>query len=211
MALADLRLPDREFRDGPWIVHELTDGYRLEDLWVVRTPGAGPAGLPDVLRAIDDAAASTRDPWIVRVFFALRRAVGRLFEWDEGAPGRGSGPSPLTGRTAVAPGTEDSGAGLAPFTLVYTTDQECAVEAASSLVHLVLHLGWAVPPAGEPQLQVAVLVRPSGRLGRLYMAAIRPARHLVVFPALVRQWESAWREHGIARRDQDQAINTKRR
>jgi hypothetical protein len=36
-------------------------------------------------------------------------------------------------------------------------------------------------------------VRPNGRLGDAYMAAIRPFRHLIVYPALMRQVERGWR------------------
>ena len=39
---------------------------------------------------------------------------------------------------------------------------------------------------------MAVLVKPNGLLGRGYMAAIRPFRHLIVYPALIRQTGQAW-------------------
>ncbi|GGL51159.1 DUF2867 domain-containing protein [Planomonospora parontospora] len=48
---------------------------------------------------------------------------------------------------------------------------------------------------GPARLRMAVLVKPNGRFGRLYMAAIAPFRYLVVYPALTRQWERAWRAH----------------
>ncbi len=40
---------------------------------------------------------------------------------------------------------------------------------------------------------MAVLVRPNGRLGTAYLAAIRPFRYLVVYPALLRRMEREWR------------------
>jgi uncharacterized protein DUF2867 len=43
---------------------------------------------------------------------------------------------------------------------------------------------------------MAVLVRPNGLLGAAYMAAIRPFRHLIVYPAMIRQIERAWRQAG---------------
>ena len=36
---------------------------------------------------------------------------------------------------------------------------------------------------------MAVLVKPNGLLGSGYMAAIRPFRHLIVYPAMMRQIE----------------------
>ena len=40
---------------------------------------------------------------------------------------------------------------------------------------------------------MAALVKPNGLFGRLYMAAIKPFRYLIVYPAMTRQWERAWR------------------
>jgi hypothetical protein len=40
---------------------------------------------------------------------------------------------------------------------------------------------------------MAVLVKPNGRFGRVYMAAIKPFRHLIVYPAMLRQIEREWR------------------
>ena len=41
--------------------------------------------------------------------------------------------------------------------------------------------------------QMAVYVKPNGVLGRLYMAAIRPFRHLGVYPPMLRQLGREWR------------------
>jgi hypothetical protein len=40
--------------------------------------------------------------------------------------------------------------------------------------------------------QMAVLVKPNGRLGRAYMAAIRPFRLALVYPAMLRRLEREW-------------------
>ena len=39
---------------------------------------------------------------------------------------------------------------------------------------------------------MAVLVKPNGILGDAYMAAIRPFRHLIVYPPAMRQIGRAW-------------------
>ena len=41
---------------------------------------------------------------------------------------------------------------------------------------------------------MAALVKTNGLFGRLYMAAIKPFRYLIVYPALTQQWERAWRD-----------------
>ncbi|HYJ71344.1 MAG TPA: DUF2867 domain-containing protein, partial [Actinomycetota bacterium] len=41
--------------------------------------------------------------------------------------------------------------------------------------------------------QMAVYVKPNGLFGTAYLAAIRPFRHLVVYPAMLRGIEREWR------------------
>jgi len=38
-----------------------------------------------------------------------------------------------------------------------------------------------------------VLVKPNGLRGRAYMAAIKPFRHLLVYPRMLRDIERRWR------------------
>ena len=40
---------------------------------------------------------------------------------------------------------------------------------------------------------MAVLVKPSGLLGTAYMAVIAPFRHLIVYPAMMREMGRNWR------------------
>jgi hypothetical protein len=40
---------------------------------------------------------------------------------------------------------------------------------------------------------MAVYVKPNGLLGNAYMAAIRPFRHLIVYPPMLRQIARTWR------------------
>jgi hypothetical protein len=81
----------------------------------------------------------------------------------------------------------------APFTSLYLLDDEWAAEAANRTMHGVLHLGWVPDQDGRYHAQMAVLVKPNGLLGHAYMAAIRPFRHLIVYPALMREIERMWR------------------
>ena len=60
-------------------------------------------------------------------------------------------------------------------------------------MHGVMHLGWVPDATGGYRGQLAVYVKPNGLLGTAYMATIRPFRHLIVYPAMLRQIERAWR------------------
>ena len=66
-------------------------------------------------------------------------------------------------------------------------------EVANRTMHGVMHVGWVSDGAGGYRGQMAVLVKPNGRLGAAYMAAIRPFRHLIVYPAAMREIERDWR------------------
>jgi hypothetical protein len=57
-----------------------------------------------------------------------------------------------------------------------------------------MHLGWVPDGAGGYRGQMAVLVKPNGLPGDVYMAAIKPFRHLIVYPAMLRQVEREWKE-----------------
>src|SRR5206468_5066905 len=80
-----------------------------------------------------------------------------------------------------------------PFSLLYVTDDEAAAEIANRTMHGVMHLGWVPDGSGGYRGQMAVLVKPNGLGGRAYMAAIRPFRYLLVYPALMRLIEREWR------------------
>ncbi|MFB8138213.1 DUF2867 domain-containing protein [Streptomyces parvus] len=192
------RLPDRVHTERPWRIHELTGDFRVEDVWAVRTPGAGPDDFPTLLAAMQASAGPAKDPLPSRFLFAVRRRIGALLGWDKPLTGAGDPVPSLRGRLPrdlrEAPGRSD--AGLAPLASLYELDDECALERATTTVHAVIHLGWAPDGSGGHELRMAVLVKPNGLRGRLYMAAIAPFRRLIVFPALVRQREQAWRDRG---------------
>jgi hypothetical protein len=80
-----------------------------------------------------------------------------------------------------------------PFTSLYLLEDEWAAEAANRTMHGIMHIGWVPDEAGGYRGQMAVLVKPNGLFGTAYMAAIRPFRHLIVYPPLMRQIEREWR------------------
>jgi Protein of unknown function (DUF2867) len=63
---------------------------------------------------------------------------------------------------------------------------------ANRTVHSVMHIGWVPDGTGGYRGQMAVRVKPNGRFGAAYMAAIKPFRHLFVYPALMRSIERDW-------------------
>ena len=86
---------------------------------------------------------------------------------------------------------------MAPFTSLYMLDDEWAAEIVNRTVHGVMHIGWVADRSGGYRGEMAVYVKPDGLLGHGYMAAIRPFRHLIVYPPLMRQIEKDWRTEPV--------------
>jgi hypothetical protein len=74
------------------------------------------------------------------------------------------------------------------------TADEWAAEIANRTVHGVVHMGWVEDGTGGYRGQMAVLVKPNGALGSAYMAAIKPFRHLFVYPQMIREFGQRWQE-----------------
>jgi hypothetical protein len=198
-----VRLANSAHEARPWRIREITPDFRLEDVWAL--PAYGHADdfpkLVEVMGSLDPTATPSSAS---RALFDLRFRLGRCFGWDNttSLPIRDRKQTTLKDRlprdlrsTADdlklgAPGLENLGV---RFTPVYVTDRESAAETSNRTMHGVLHLGWVDLGRGRYQGQLAIYVKPRGVFGEAYMALIRPFRYLVVYPALMRQIEKAWK------------------
>jgi hypothetical protein len=194
------RLASSTYTERPWRIHEVAADFTVEDMWSFRTPGAGPDDFPVMLAAMLAAGGFDRVSTPVRLLFDVRFKLGALLGWDKPSAGLGRRVASLRDRLPVdlldAPRGADSLA--PPLTPVYQLDREAVREIANGTVHSLMHLTWVQSAGnsagnGDYELQMAILVKANGRLGRLYMAAIAPFRHLIVYPAVTRHWERAWR------------------
>jgi hypothetical protein len=189
-----MRLSKAAHTSRPWRIHQIAADFELEDVWALPTPG-GPDDFPrlvEMAAALDAANASSA---LVRALFALRWKIGELLGWDDSHAGGGARVPTLRDRL---PDELREGAALPafdalPFTPLYLLDDEFAAEAANATMHGVLHLGWVADGNGGYRGQMAILVKRNGRLGAAYMAAIRPFRHLIVYPSMMREFEQTWR------------------
>jgi hypothetical protein len=133
-----------------------------------------------------------------RMLFSLRYRVGGWFGWDDPARELAIPGDPETTLSARLPAALRGTAGdlhrsSYGFRPLYRTEDEWAAEISNRTVHAVMHLGWVDQGEGRYQGQMGVYVKPRGRLGAAYMTLIRPFRHRVVYPALMRQIARAWK------------------
>lgn len=184
----------------PWLIHEIDEDFEVLDVWVLPTPGRRDEfdELVKLWRTFDAARTAP----VVRALFAARWALGRLFALDTAEAGLGARVRTL--RDRLPPELRSTATQLAPhhggFQPLYRTDTEFAMEIANRTVHGVLHVGWVTDAAGVYRGQMAVLVRPNGVTGRMYLRAIAPLRHLVVYPLMLRDIGRLWRSRPGATR-----------
>jgi Protein of unknown function (DUF2867) len=192
-------LPAAEYTSRPWRIHEFTRDFRLEDVWALPTPG-GRDDFPQLVQMMAASDPSQSSSRAARALWAIRWKLGEMLGWDGPGAGLGSRVPTLRDRLPVdlrdAPPGPDFDA--VPFTSLYLLGDEWAAEIANQTMHGVMHIGWVPDTTGRYRAQMAVLVKPNGLFGTAYMAAIRPFRHLIVYPPLIRQIGREWRARADA-------------
>jgi hypothetical protein len=202
-----MRLPNAAHESGPWRIREIAPDFTLEDVWALPVHGSAEdfAALVELATSSDPATLSSRP---ARILWDVRDRLGSWFDLGrisapvdaaESADGRRL-PIPGKRETSLAErlpaDLRDSAADVQfkslPFKALYLTDTEFAGELSNQTVHGVMHLGWVDQGEGRYQGQMAVYVKPRGALGKAYMELIKPFRHWIVYPALMRQMERTW-------------------
>jgi hypothetical protein len=196
-----MRLSNSEHESHDWRIHEIAPDFRLEDVWALPAQGGVDDfdALLEVVTALDPADSRSR---MTRALFSIRHRLGRWFGWDDGPPAPGRAGTESTLRARLPEDLRDTVTGptigskefddLVEFRPLYRTDVEWAAEISNRTVHGVVHLAWVQKGVGVYQGQMGVYVKPRGRFGAAYMAAIAPFRYLIVYPALMREVERAW-------------------
>ena len=194
-----MRISADHHRERPWRVHTLAPDFEAIDVWQFAL-GPGTPLLDDVLAEFWSAF---RDLGETSVLARIRLAVGRWMKWDDH-----DFMLPIPGCTELAVQErltpEDRAASRAPLDApspidspvvrtVYLFDREALYEASNDTIHLMLHVGIV-----DGGATLAVYIKSRGLFSRAYMAAIGPARHLIIYPAFTRQIEAAWQRRNHA-------------
>ena len=206
-----MRLPSAAHESRPWRIREIAPDFTVEDVWALPARG-GAEDFPALVELITSGDPAHSGSLAARFLWRSRDRLGSWFGLGRVAIPAGGGrdgaagrlPIPGTSETSLASRLPDDLRGTAadlefgslPFTPLYRTDVEFAAELSNQTVHGVMHLAWVDQGDGRYQGQLAVYVKPRGRLGQGYMALIRPFRHRVVYPALMRQIGQAWDKRG---------------
>jgi hypothetical protein len=186
------RLSSSAHTSRPWRIHEIAPDFRLEDVWALPARGKE-SDFPALVQGIAAGNPSQGSSRLARALWSTRWKIGELLGWDEAETGLGERVPTLRKRLPEdlldAPGPDFD---TLPFTSLYLIENEFAAEIANRTMHGVMHLSWVADETSGYRGQMAVLVKSNGLLGAVYMAAIRPFRHLIVYPAAMRQIERDW-------------------
>src|SRR5437764_584101 len=80
----------------PWRIHEVTNDFRLEDVWALA--GVGSDDFPRLVQLMASYEPSKSSSVAVRALFAIRWKIGALCGWDGPNGGLGSRVSTLRDR-----------------------------------------------------------------------------------------------------------------
>jgi hypothetical protein len=202
------RITNAAHEARPWRIREIVPDFTLEDVWALPVHG-GAGDFQTLLELIAASDPANGESLPARVLWHLRDRLGSVLDLGRISAPISDGPDAGAGRPPI-PGTRetslagrlpddlrDTATGLdfasLPFVPLYRTDVEFAAEVSNQTMHGVMHLAWVEQGEDRYQGQMAVYVKPRGRFGKGYMALIKPFRHWIVYPALMRQTERAWK------------------
>lgn len=191
-----MRTNTETFKQLDLRAHQFLPDVPIEDVWRIElTPRDGDIDIQQVRELFSDQLGSLNP--FVRGLFALRRFLGRLFDWDQEPPNRTSESfeGRLTeddrARSLEAPGTQEG-----PFRILYMFPNEVLSEVINSTVHAFSCMAL-VPREQGHFLYWAIYVRPTGFVPRLYMALIKPFRHWIVYPSILARAQRAWEQNPV--------------
>jgi Protein of unknown function (DUF2867) len=202
-----MRLSNAAHESRPWRIREIAPDFTVEDVWALPVHG-GAEDFQTLLELMVSSDPANAESLPARVLWRVRDRLGRWFGLggiaapvDSGSDGAaGKLPIPGTNETSLTGRLPDDLRNTAadlyfdslPFAPLYRTDVEFAAEVSNRTVHGVMHLAWVDQGEGRYQGQMAVYVKPRGPFGKGYMALIKPFRHWIVYPALMRQIGRTW-------------------
>ncbi|MFK7801659.1 MAG: DUF2867 domain-containing protein [Anaerolineae bacterium] len=187
-----------EHTKQPWRAHALLTDFEIEDVWRLPVTLTAEQSAAEVRRVLFSELNHLQEAGAAGFLFKLRFFLGRVFGWDsEPETDISLRPGSLRERYADAEGLtaeqlpKPTGADFIP---VYALENEFLEEIENKTVHAAIHTGRV--PLGDEQgnytMQMAIYVKPNGGFGRAYMAAIKPFRHWIVYPAMMRMIEKQW-------------------
>lgn len=186
-----------------WVMDDIAPDFKLLDVWALPAYGRREE-LADFLQMMESWDPAQTQSTTTRLLFEVRRRLGAVLGWDD--PSK-TWPIPGCTETTLRARLSDDlrrtatdaprgsvelrrlGAELVPL---YRTETEAAGEIVNATVHGVIQFRWVEQGRDRYQAHMAVYVKTRGMLGKAYLLLIQPFRHVIVYPALLREVERRW-------------------
>lgn len=183
--------------DQSWIAHPILTDFRIEDIWLLPIQLSNKNTIQEVQSAFVDAIGQIGKRGVAGLLFRFRNWLGKIFKWeDDFDPNRIRKPGLLKTRYAKqinSSAEELPSGGFQNFSQVYLSDEESLLEIENKTVQAAIHFG-KIKEADSISAQMTIYVKPNGRFGQLYMLAIKPFRHWIVYPTLLKALAKQWKE-----------------
>lgn len=187
-----MRLATTEYQKLDLWAHSFLRDVPLHDAFVLDLPGGGQGlSMSDMRTVFSPEAAMTANP-LVDILFKLRFFVGRIFGWDSETDQLNERSyihrldATERAESLIPPGTPDG-----PFRLVHLMPGESVSELQNATAHAFLCQALRESETGY-RYYWGVYVKPTSRLTPLYMGLIKPFRHWIVYPSILRFIKKAW-------------------
>ncbi|MEO9965817.1 MAG: DUF2867 domain-containing protein [Reichenbachiella sp.] len=182
--------------EQPWIAHQLLHDFRIEDVWQLPIHVQKENTTKEVLDTFVLAIGQIGKRGVAGLLFKLRNWMGRVFHWEDSPESK----APLKAgllrtRFAKLEGLDPDDlpkGGFENFHLVYDLANETLLEIENKTVQAALHFG-KVETINGSTVHMTICVKPNGTFGQLYMLAIKPFRHWIVYPTLLKALGRAWK------------------
>ncbi|UXX80473.1 DUF2867 domain-containing protein [Reichenbachiella carrageenanivorans] len=180
-----------------WLAHQITKDYRIEDTWLLPIELREEHLIGEVQDTFVQAISQIETKGFAGWLFKLRVWLGQLFHWDEPVNSSKTKPvgllktryNQLT-KTESLPAVGD----FQHFDSVYVLDNEALLEIENKTVQAAIHFGL-IQKGATRQVQMTIYVKPNGLFGQLYMLAIKPFRHWIVYPTLLQAVAKQWKQN----------------
>lgn len=187
-----------EHSKHPWKVHNLLPDLRIEDVWQLPVVMESNHSLALLQEQFAKASKNLTNKGLAGMLFRIRFFIGNLMGWDEKEAVTKLLKGSIRERYAQAEGLafEDlPEPGDGDFTPVYNLEEESLAEIENATVLAAIHLGRVPLNENQFTVQMTIYVKPKGAFGNIYMMLIKPFRHWIVYPALLKMIAKLWKKY----------------
>ena len=192
-----MRINKEEHLKRSWRVHRLLSDFRLEDTWLLPITLDENQSVGEVQSIFAQSLEETANTGIAGLLFKFRLFLGRVFGWeDEVKSVSGLPAGSIRARYADQESMELKDfltKGFGNFVPVYDLGLESLAEIENKTVLAAIHLGKISLGHNTYGVQMTIYVKPKGLFGQFYMQLIKPFRHYIVYPVMLKiigkQWD----------------------